>query len=81
MMQQWADQKEQDHDHFPRRGGDNDNNDSKPGNNDRNNKSQRDYSRSSQKHKPDDLIVAIDLPLHGKKSGNMHEQFEQLLHK
>jgi hypothetical protein len=44
------------------------------------NKSQRDYSGSSRKRKPDDLIVAMDHPPRGKKT-TTQEQFEKLLQK
>jgi hypothetical protein len=50
MMQQWADQEEQEHDHFPRRRGDYNNIIyDKRGNDHRNDKSQWDYSGSSWK--------------------------------
>jgi hypothetical protein len=58
---------------FPRR---NDSNLRHPHDN-RNDKSQRDYSGPSRKHKPDDLIVAVDRPSRGKKS-TMQEEFEKL---
>jgi hypothetical protein len=46
------------------------------GNDHRNNRSQQDYSGS-----PDDLVVAIEHPPRGKKSGTTQEQFDKLLHK
>jgi hypothetical protein len=43
-------------------------------------KSQRDYSGSSRKCKPDDLVAVVDHPPRGKKI-TMQEQFEKLLQK
>jgi hypothetical protein len=43
-------------------------------------KGQRDFSGSSRKHKPDDLIAAVERPSRGKKS-TTQEQFEKLLQK
>ncbi|RLN33684.1 retrotransposon protein, putative, Ty3-gypsy subclass [Panicum miliaceum] len=51
MMQTWADQEEQERDRFSKRGNDY----SKRNNDHRNDRSQRDYSGSSRKRKPDDL--------------------------
>jgi hypothetical protein len=61
---------------FPRRN----NNNSRRTNDNRIDKSQRDYSGSSRKRKPDDLIAAVDRPPRGRKT-MMHEQFEKLLQK
>jgi hypothetical protein len=47
-------------------------------NDNRTNKSQRDYSGSSRKHKPDDLIAAVDHPSRGRKTITQ-EEFEKLL--
>ncbi|RLN05294.1 retrotransposon protein, putative, Ty3-gypsy subclass [Panicum miliaceum] len=68
MMQAWA-----------RR--DNDYNNNKRSNDHRNDRSQWDYSGSSSKRKPNDLVTAVEHPPHGKKSGSMQEQFEKLLEK
>jgi hypothetical protein len=49
-------------------------------NDNRADKGQRDFSGSSQKTKPDDLVVAVERPSRGKKS-TTQEQFEKLLQK
>jgi hypothetical protein len=46
----------------------------------RNDKSQRDYLGPPRKRKPDDLIMAVDRPLRGRKS-TTQEEFEKLLQK
>jgi hypothetical protein len=51
MMHDWSEQEEKMHERFPRCTNDN-----------RTDKSQRDYSGSSRKRKPDDLIAAVDQP-------------------
>jgi hypothetical protein len=43
-------------------------------------KGQRDFSGSSRKRKPDDLVAAVEHPSWGKKS-TMQEQFEKVLQK
>ncbi|RLN03111.1 retrotransposon protein, putative, Ty3-gypsy subclass [Panicum miliaceum] len=80
MMQNWADQEEQERDRFLKRGNDY----SKRNNDHRNDRGQRDYSRSSQKCKPDDLVAAINRAPQGKKNNNnnnLQEEFDKLLHK
>jgi hypothetical protein len=52
----------------------------KRNNDNRADKGQRDFSGSSQKRKPDDLIAAVECPSRGKKS-TTQEQFEKLLQK
>jgi hypothetical protein len=64
MMHDWSEQEEKMRERFPRC---NDSNLRRP-NDKRNDKSPRDYSGSSRKHKPDDLIAAVDHPSRGKKS-------------
>jgi hypothetical protein len=64
------------HERFSRR---NDNNPRRPNDN-RTDKSQRDYSGSSRKRKPDDLVAAVDRPPRGRKT-TTQEQFEKLLQK
>jgi hypothetical protein len=79
MMRRWADQENHERDYYPKCGNDNGgkwNNDHCSGN-----KSLRDYSRSSRKRKPHDVVVAIDRIPCGKKSRNHQEQFEKVLHK
>jgi hypothetical protein len=75
-MHDWSKQEEKMWERFPRR---NDSNLRHPNDN-RNDKSQRDYSGTSRKRKPDDLITAVDRPSRGKKS-TTQEEFEKLLQK
>jgi hypothetical protein len=77
MMKAWADQEDQERNRFLKHC--NDYNNNKRGNGHRNDRSQRDYSGSSQKHKPDDVITAVERPPRGKKSGMTQDQFEKLL--
>jgi hypothetical protein len=58
MMHDWSEQEEKMRERFSRR---NDNN-LRRTNDNRTDKSQRDYSGSTQKRKPDDLIAAVDRP-------------------
>jgi hypothetical protein len=76
MMHDWSEQEEKMWERFTRR---QDSNLRCPNDN-RNDKSQRDYSGPHEKRKPDDLIVAVDCPSHGKKS-TTQEEFEKLLQK
>jgi hypothetical protein len=76
MMHDWSEQEEKMRERFPRR---NDNNPRRTNDN-RANNSQRDYSGSSRKRKPDDLVAAVDRPLRGRKT-TTQEQFEKLLQK
>jgi hypothetical protein len=69
MMHDWSDQEEKMCERFPRCINDK-----------RTDKCQRDYSGSSQKRKPDNLVVAVDRPPRGRKT-TMQEQFEKLLQK
>jgi hypothetical protein len=64
MMHDWSEQEEKMRERFPRR---NDNN-PRCTNDNRTDKSQRDYSGSSQKRKPDDLVAAVDRPPQGRKT-------------
>jgi hypothetical protein len=77
MMQAWADQEEQERDRSSKRGNDYNNN-NKQGNDHRSDKSQRDYSGSSRKGKPNDPIAAIECPPRVKKSRTTQEQFNKL---
>jgi hypothetical protein len=74
MMHDWSEQEEKMREWFPRR---TDNNPRRTNDN-RTDKSQRDYSCSSRKCKPDDLIAAVDRPPRGRKT-TTQEQFEKLL--
>jgi hypothetical protein len=76
MMHDWSEQEEKMRERFPRR---NDSN-LRRSNANRNDKSQRDYSGSSRKRKPDDLIAAVDFPSRGKKTMTQ-EEFKKLLQK
>jgi hypothetical protein len=76
MMHEWSEQEEKMRERFPRR---NDNNPRRTSDN-HTDKSQRDYSGSSQKRKPDDLVVAVDHPSRGKKT-TTQEHFKKLLRK
>jgi hypothetical protein len=71
MMQRWADQEDKENERFPKHNNNNNHSD----------KGQRNYSGSSRKRKPDDLVAAIERNLRGKKSGNQQDQFEKILHK
>jgi len=74
MMHDWAEQEEKMRERFPRR------NDSKRSGDNRNDRNHRDYSSSSWKRKPDELVATMDRPQHGKKS-TTQEQIEKLLKK
>jgi hypothetical protein len=76
MMHDWSEQEEMMREWFPRC---NDNN-PKCTNDNCSDKSQRDYSGSSRKRKPDDLVAAVDCPPRGRKT-TTQEQFEKLLQK
>jgi hypothetical protein len=80
MMQVWADQEEQERDRFTKHSN---NYNNKWGNDHRNDRSQRDYSGSSKKRKPDDLVTAVERPTctRSKKLGMTQEQVEKLLQK
>jgi hypothetical protein len=75
-MHDWSEQEEKMHERFSRC---NDNN-PRLTNDNLTDKSQRDYSGSSRKRKPDDLVAAVDHPPRGRKT-TMQEQFEKLLQK
>jgi hypothetical protein len=64
MMHDWSEQEEKMRERFPRR---NDSNLRHPNDN-RTDKSQWDYSGPSRKHKPDDLIAAVDRSSRGRKT-------------
>jgi hypothetical protein len=76
MMHDWSEQEEKMHEQFPRR---NDNNLRHTDDN-RTDNGQRDYSGSSRKRKPDDLIVAVARPSQGRKTITQ-EEFKKLLQK
>jgi hypothetical protein len=64
MMGQWADQEDEENERFPKR------NNNKHNNDNHSDKGQRNYSGSSRKHMPDDLVVVVERNPRGKKSGN-----------
>jgi hypothetical protein len=64
MMHDWSEQEEKMRDRFPRRTDLN----QKRNNDNRADKGQQDFSGSSRKRKPDDLVVAVERPSRGKKS-------------
>jgi hypothetical protein len=74
MTHDWSEQEEKMRERFSRR---NDNNPRRTNDN-RTDKSQRDYSDSSRKRKPDDLIAAVDRPSRGRKI-TTQEEFKKLL--
>jgi hypothetical protein len=76
MMHDWSEQEEKMREQFPRR---RDSNLRHPNDN-RNDKGQWDYSGPPRKHRPDDLIAAVDHPSRCKKL-TMQEEFEKLLQK
>jgi hypothetical protein len=76
MMHDWSEQEGKMRERFPRRTDLN----QKRNNDNRADKDQRDFPGSSRKHKPDDLVAAVDRPSRGKKS-TTQEQFEKLLQK
>jgi hypothetical protein len=76
MMHDWSEQEEKMRERFPRRTDLN----QKRNNDNRADKGQRDFSGSSRKCKPDDLVAAVERPSRGKKS-TTQEQFEKLLQK
>jgi hypothetical protein len=76
MMHDWSEQEEKMRERFPRRTDLN----QKRNNDNRADKGQRDFSGSSRKRKPDDLVAAMECPSWCKKS-TTQEQFEKLLQK
>jgi hypothetical protein len=76
MMHDWSEQEEKMRERFPRRTDLN----QKCNNDNRADKGQRDFSGSSRKRKPDNLVAAVERPSRGKKS-TTQEQFEKLLQK
>jgi hypothetical protein len=75
MMQQWADQEDEENKRFPKRNND------KHNNGNRSDKSQWNYSEPSLKRKPDHEVMAVECNSRGKKLGNQQDQFEKILHK
>jgi hypothetical protein len=76
MMHDWSEQEEKMRERFPRRTDLN----QKRNNDTRADKGQRNFSGSSRKRKPDDLITAVECPPRGKNS-TTQEQFEKRLQK
>jgi hypothetical protein len=76
MMHDWSEQEEKMRERISRC---QDSNLRRPNDN-LNDKSQRDYSGPPRKRRPNDLIVAVDRPLRGKKS-TTQEEFEKHMQK
>jgi hypothetical protein len=76
MMAWWADQEDEENNRFPKRNHD------KQGNaNGHFDKSQRNHIGNTRKCKPDHEIADVECNLRGKKSGNDHSDYEQVMHK
>jgi hypothetical protein len=76
MMAWWADQEDEENDRFPKR-----NHDKQGNGNGHFDKSQRNHSRNTRKHKPDQEIAAVERNPRGKKLGNNDTQSEKVMHK
>jgi len=72
MMQRWADQEDEENEHFPKRN-------DKGGNDGRPDKSQRNNSGSSRKRKTDNHVAAIECNQRSKKPGKLQDQFEKVV--
>jgi hypothetical protein len=76
MMARWTDQEDEENNRFPKRNHD------KQGNcNDHFDKSQQNYLGNTRKRKPDHEVTDVERNLRGKKSGNNHSDYKQVLHK
>jgi hypothetical protein len=76
MMARWADQEDEEDDRFPKC-----NHDKQGNGNDHFNKSQWNHSGNTRKCKPDHEVTAVERNPHGKKSGNNHSDYKQVMHK
>jgi hypothetical protein len=76
MMARWADQEDEETDRFPKR-----NHDKQGSGNSHFDKSQRNHSGNTQKRKLDHEVMAVERNPCGKKSGNNHSDYEQVMHK
>jgi hypothetical protein len=76
VMARWVDQENEENDHFPKC-----NNGKQNNNNGHFEKSQRTYSRNTQKRKLDHEVAAVEHNLRGKKLGNNDSEYEQVMHK
>jgi hypothetical protein len=65
MMEQWANQEDEENDRFPKR-----NHDKQANGNDHFDKSQQNHSGNTRKRKPDQEVAAVERNPHAKKSGN-----------
>jgi hypothetical protein len=74
MMARWADQEDEENNHFPKH-----NNDKQGNGNGHFDKSQWNHSGNTQKRKPEQEVAAVECNLRGKKSGNNDTQFEKVL--
>jgi hypothetical protein len=76
MMVQWANQEDEENDHFPKS-----NNDKQGNSNNHFDKGQRNNSGNPRKCKLDQEVTAVERNPWGKKSGSNQAQFERVLHK
>jgi hypothetical protein len=76
MMTRWADQKDEENDRFPKR-----NHDMQRIGYIHFDKTQQSDSGNTRKRKPVHEVAAIERNLCGKKSGNNHSEYEQVMHK
>jgi hypothetical protein len=76
MMARWADQEDEENDHFPKR-----NNDKQGNGNNHFDKGQRNNSGNPRKHKPEQEVTTVEHNPRGKKLGSNQAQFEKVLHK
>jgi hypothetical protein len=76
MMARWVDQEDEENDRFPRR-----NHDKQDNGNGRFGKNQRTHLGNTRNCKPDYEVMAVERNPRGKKSGNNHSEYEQVMHK
>jgi hypothetical protein len=76
MMARWVDQEDEENDLLPKR-----NHDKQGSGNDHFDKSQWNHSGNTRKRKPNHEVAAVERNPHGKKSGNNHSEYEQVMHK
>jgi hypothetical protein len=76
MMARLANQEDDENACFPKR-----NHDKQGNGNDHFDKSQWNHSGNTRKRKPDHEVAAVERNPRGKKSGNNHSEYEQVMHK
>jgi hypothetical protein len=76
MMARWPNQEDEENDRYPKR-----NHDKQGNSNGHFDKSQRNHLGNTRKRKPDHEVMAIKRNPHGKKSGNNHSEYKQVMHK